>query len=216
MIYKAFAIFFILLHFSILGQSDTLSNTRKNGKWIFYGKERPRNFTYVQDSLSKDEDRNGYHMYYRSDSTKSSEGNIENNKKTGLWIYYYEDGTTIKRKLVYEDDRPTGDFERYYRNGILQEVGTFVRNRYKGRLTKYFENGSIKYEATYDDEGREEGLVKYYYPCNPLVDGERGQIEYEYTVKSGIIVGKVIRYYETGEIKETVMYDENGQFVSQE
>ncbi|MDX2360968.1 MAG: hypothetical protein QNK23_09190 [Crocinitomicaceae bacterium] len=213
---KSFTIFFLIFQFSAIGQSDTLINSEKHGKWIYFGNDRPdsMNFIDTNDYINVNETNSGYHIEYRSDSTKFSEGQYEDDRKVGLWIYYYEDGISVKRKITLKNNRPDGLFEIYWQNGHIKESGTFARNKYSGSRTRYFESGCVNYEALYNNEGHENGSVKFYYDCDSVSLETRGQIEFEYTSKSGIPVGKAYRYFENGDIHETIIYGNDGQVIS--
>jgi antitoxin component YwqK of YwqJK toxin-antitoxin module len=66
----------------------------------------------------------------------------------------------------------------------------------------------LEYEANYNDNGKEDGKVKFYYP--------NGQVEFEYQASNGRPTGKAMRYYENGDIKEIIVYGEDGQVISSE
>lgn len=84
-------------------QTDTLNQTSFSGKWLNLGIEIP-------DSISNitKEPYNGYSTQYLSDSTKVSEGQIRAGQRKGLWIYYFEDGINIRKKLTFKDNKPEG------------------------------------------------------------------------------------------------------------
>lgn len=155
---------------------------RKQGKWVYYGKDRPEE-GYPADG-------------------KVEEGPYKNDRKEGTWVKYHKDGTTPKLKGEYFNNRPSGAYTKYYPDGKVRESGTFSRNKYSGNLTRYHENGATEYEGNYDETGREEGTVRYYYP--------NGQLEFEYSAKDGVAVGNATRYYENGDVKEKIVYGEDG------
>ncbi len=74
-----------------------------------------------------------YTVYYGRDlpdlnypkNAKVEEGNLVDDRKEGYWIKYFEDGTSIKLKGEFENNRPNGKYFKYYKNGKLKEVGTF-------------------------------------------------------------------------------------------
>ena len=72
---------------------------------------------------------NGYIYYYYENGKLQKEGNIINEKETGLWKYYYENG--IKRS------------EGYYKNGIKN--GSYKVWNQKGELIESgkYKNGII-------------------------------------------------------------------------
>ena len=158
------------------------SGGKKQGKWIYFGKDRP-NFGYP-------------------DEGKVEEGNYKDDRKEGFWTKYHYDGKTPKLKGEYDNNRPKGHYTKYHENGKIKEVGNFERDKYLDTLKRYHENGTLEYIANYDELGKESGAVSYFYA--------NGQIEFEYISKEGQPVGKAIRYYENGDIKEIIEYNADG------
>ena len=161
---------------------------RKQGKWIYFGKDRPQE---------------GY-----PSEGKIEEGSYLNDRKEGFWIRYHNDGKTPKLKGEYHNNRPEGSYVKYYPNGKVKELGTFTLNEYQDSLKRYHENGKLEYEANFSSEGRETGTVNYYYP--------NGQIEFQYQARNGIPEGKAMRYYENGDIKEVIYYGTDGAIKKSE
>jgi antitoxin component YwqK of YwqJK toxin-antitoxin module len=155
---------------------------KKQGKWIYFGKDRP-------DA--------GY-----PDNGKIEEGTFQDDRKEGYWTKYYNDGKTPKLKGEYENNRPKGNYVKYFENGKIKEQGTFIRDKYLDTLRRFHENGVLEYEAKYNEAGKEEGAVSYYYA--------NGQVEFEYISKDGKPTGKAIRYYENGDIKEILSFNADG------
>jgi len=185
-------IFFLVLltapSFFAQGSNDILINQKDNqgkkqGKWIFYGKDRPQE---------------GYPA-----NGKIEEGNFKDDRKEGIWIKYHLDGETPRLKGEYVNNRPQGNYVKLYANGKIKEKGTFVRNVYSDSIKRYHENGKLEFEANFNEQGKEEGSVKYYYP--------NGALEYEYAAKDGKPYGKAIRYYENSDIKEVIFYGDSGE-----
>lgn len=161
---------------------------RKQGKWIFLGKDRPA-LGYPEDG-------------------KIEEGSYVDNRKEGLWIKYHNDGVTPKLKGEYKNNRPSGAYTKLYPDGTVKEVGVFSRNKYYDSLKRFHPNGIIEYEGIYNEEGKEQGTVKYYYA--------NGQEEFVYEANDGIPTGKATRYYENGDIKEVIFYGEDGSVTKSE
>jgi len=169
------------------GEETNLSDNqgRKQGRWIYLGKDRPT-------------------MGYPEEG-KIEEGSYENDRREGIWVKYHRDGVTRRLEGTYVNNRPSGPFIKYHANGEVKEKGTWDRNKYKDTLTRVYENGVIEYEAIYNNEGKEEGAVKFYYP--------NGQIEFEYTSLNGIATGEAVRYYENGDVKEIINYGTDGSVI---
>lgn len=150
---------------------------RKQGKWVILGKDKP----------SK-----GYPA-----ENKIEEGNYKNDRKTGLWIMYYKDGT-VKLEGEFKNGRPKGNYTKYHPNGEKMESGTFTGRKYVGTLKRYHENGQVAQEMTFNEEGKTEGKVTYYY--------ENGQKEFEFTTENGVEKGNATRWYKNGNVKEEIVY----------
>lgn len=139
----------------------------KHGYWIFYGADRPDLGIPAQGKVEE-----GY--YYKD-------------RKEGMWIRYHEDGVTPKLKGMYVNNRPHGCYEKFYPSGQLRESGNFMKNVWRDSVKRYFENGQLEYEAWYNENGREEGRVNYFYV--------NGQLEITYVADNGSPMHN--EYYDT-------------------
>lgn len=156
---------------------------RKQGKWISYGKDEPDK---------------GY-----PDSGKISEGPFLDDRKNGVWVLYYNDGMTPKTKGTYVNNRPNGSFIKFFPNGKVREVGTFDKRFYVDSLKRYNEDGILVYEGKHNQTGGESGTIKYYY--------DNGKPEFVYNADNGVPKGDAIRYWPNGDIKEKIVYSEDGK-----
>lgn len=164
------------------------SKGRKQGKWVYLGKDRP----------TEDYPENG----------KVEEGSYKDDRKEGIWIKYYQDGITPKLKGEYHNNRPEGAYVKLDAKGTIIEAGKFTKGKYRDSLIRYHANGVVSYQGFYNEQGNEEGKIKYFY--------QNGQIEFEYTAENGIPKGKATRFYENGDIKEVIQFGEGGQIVKSE
>ncbi len=155
---------------------------RKQGKWIFFGKDKPEK---------------GYPM-----EGKISEGTYKNDRKDGHWIMYYKDGETPKTEGEFVNNRPNGPFVRYHPNGEVKEKGTFNKRRYVDSLMRFNSEGVVIYESSYNETGKESGPVKYFH--------DNGNPEFVYNAKNGIPTGEATRYWPNGDVKEEIVYAEDG------
>jgi antitoxin component YwqK of YwqJK toxin-antitoxin module len=161
---------------------------KKQGKWIYFGKDRPQE---------------GFPM-----EGKIEEGPYSDDRKEGVWIKYHNDGITPKLKGVYSNNRPKGGYTKFHANGKIKEIGNFEKNQYQDSLKRYHENGQLEYEAKYNENGKEQGKVKFFYP--------NGQVEFEYTSQNGVATGKAVRYYENGDVKEEIEFNGDGTIAKSE
>lgn len=171
---------------SIINQKD--ENGLKQGHWIIYGKDRPDSGVPADGKVEE-----GYYI---------------DDKKEGTWVKYQHDGITPKLKGEYKNNRPTGSYTRS--RGDIREIGTFEKNQYHDSLIRGSRSigGNRTYEAFYNENGKEEGRVNYYYP--------NGHPEYTYIAKNGIPTGQATRYYKNGAIKELIEFAEDGSVVKTE
>lgn len=156
---------------------------RKQGKWIFYGKDQPNK---------------GY-----PDSGKISEGPFVNDRKNGVWVLYYNDGVTPKTKGSYVNNRPDGPFVKYFENGKIKAQGTFNKRFYIDSLKRFNENGVLVYEGKHNKTGGESGTIKYYY--------DNGKPQFVYHADNGVPKGEAIRYWPNGDVKEKIVYGADGK-----
>lgn len=168
------------------GENVTGPDGKKQGKWVYRGKDRPES---------------GYPA-----EGKIEEGPYKDDRKEGMWTRYYSDGVTPKIKGEYHNNRPSGAYEKTYPDGTLREKGSFSHNKYVGTLERYHENGQLEYKAVHNDDGNEEGTVKYFYA--------NGQEEYVYQTNGGVLTGKATRYWENGDVKEVITYGAEGEIVN--
>jgi len=161
---------------------------RKQGKWIYFGKDRPEAGFPVDGKIE--------------------EGPYIDDRKEGTWIKYHNDGVTPKLKGEYKNNRPSGAYIKIWPDGTPREMGIFSRGKHFDSLSRMYENGVVEYQAVFNDAGKEQGTVKYFYP--------NGQEEFVYESQSGVPTGKAVRYYENGDIKEIIFYAEDGSVEKSE
>lgn len=73
-------------------------------------------------------------MNYPPDG-KVGEGKYKDDRKVGVWIKYHTDGKTPKLKGTYENNRPTGHYQKFYKDGTLLEEGFIDLSRPVDRST---------------------------------------------------------------------------------
>ena len=178
---RVFILFYLLTSFFVSSQEDHNKRDlkgKKQGHWIYYGKDRP--------GLGFDDD------------IKYEEGLFKNDRKEGLWVVYHKDGKTPKLKAIYVNNRPYGAYEKFYSNGKKKEQGSIINNSNLDSIVKFHPNGKIKYAALINIEGNENGEVKYYY--------SNGNLEFEYSTINGSPNGGATLYFEDGTVKKRMEY----------
>ena len=161
-------------------------NGKKQGKWVILGKMKP-SLGYAAEEVIET-------------------GNYTNSRKTGLWKKYYKGGK-LKSEINYKLGRPYGKFTTYYSNGVKEEEGNWKGSKYTGELTRRHKNGKISQEVKFNDAGKMNGTVKYFY--------ENGKPELVFNAANGIESGKATRYYENGDVKEVTNFN-NGVVASRD
>lgn len=172
-----FCFLLLFLIFDSFSQNQRDENGKRTGKWVFTTKDKS--------------------------NTKVEEGYYVKGRKEGQWVTYYSDGKKVKLRGNYSNNRPEGDYKRYYENNKLKEKGSFGFTKFKGELLRYHENGNLAYKGNYNNDGVESGLIQYFY--------ENGNVELEYIVKNGKLSGELKRFFADGSIKEIVEFDDNGK-----
>jgi uncharacterized protein len=133
----------------------------------------------------------GIHKYFAMDGSVqngilyndigklSGEGLVDDNdKKQGLWKFYYESGELLSQGK-FSDDKKTGEWSFYYRNGNLEEKGKYNKNNAIGLWKWYYENGKLWRTESYEN-GKEEGkLVEFAQDSTIINKGEYADGEKE-------------------------------------
>lgn len=149
---------------------DALNN--KQGWWIITGKME-KTVGYKADQII-------------------SEGPYRDNKKTGVWLEYFDNGK-IKMKATYVNGDPNGYVKLYYENGNLKEEGIWRDYKWQGEYRMYYESGSIKYRFHFKRNGAREDSQYYFW--------ENGNLMIEGTWENGQEAGKITEYYDNGSIR---------------
>ncbi|MGM0480268.1 MAG: toxin-antitoxin system YwqK family antitoxin [Bacteroidota bacterium] len=134
---------------------------------------------------------------------KIAEGKYENGVKVGEWTLYYKDGVTPKCKGSFVNDAPSGEYFKYHPNGTIKETGTIRNGHYYGHIERFDVKGTLRYQAQYNSNGREEDTVYYYH--------KTGQPELIYYARNGQPKGQALRYTKFGDLKKVIWYDQNGE-----
>lgn len=137
---------------------------------------------------------------------KIEEGGYIDGRKNGEWVKFHIDGKTPRLKGDYVDNRPNGFYTKYYENGVTMEEGKFTSGKQVEVFRRYYDTGVLSQEKHFNMDGKEDGLVVYYHA--------NGKKEFEYTKENGVTKGKATRYYPNGDVKEILMYNNDGTIGS--
>ncbi|WP_303316395.1 hypothetical protein Q4Q34_06200 [Flavivirga abyssicola] len=99
----------------------------------------------------------------------------------------------------------TGEWEHYHKNGNLDWVGSYIKNKRVGVWKFYYpKSGNLWAKKNYDNDKLEGKSIEYHI---------NGQVSIESSYANGELVGSQTKYYENGQIKSKMTFD-NGNFVS--
>lgn len=151
------------------------------------------------------------------DDTLIYEGKYDTtNNKTGLWVYYWENGN-IKKTGIYIKNKKFNEWKYYYENGSIQQKGNFNRNKPDGLWEWWYKNGQKRRKEEYTN-GRENGVVKEFDTSGVLITkgeyvfGER-EGEWVYIINDYKEKGRYISGMKTGKWK--TIYTETNQIKFQ-
>lgn len=144
--------------------------------------------------------------YYDNGEVKSLKS-FEGGKLTGRVEYYYKTGT-IKREAEYtvidKDAVKTGEEISYYENEIIKSQVFFNDGKAQGKHIENHENGEVKVEGQYDDEGNKTGIWKEYY--------DNGLLRVEKRYDADVLVRQSQSYHKNGKVKVRIETIAGGGF----
>jgi antitoxin component YwqK of YwqJK toxin-antitoxin module len=120
------------------------------------------------------------------------EGKFVDGKRVGIWKEYYCN-KSLKSKINYENNHPSGYAIMYHDNGKIKEEGLRMNDRWVGDYKLYFSNGQVQQAFTFVASGKREGPQQYFY--------ENGRVMIDGTWVKGEKNGVLTEYYENGNIK---------------
>jgi antitoxin component YwqK of YwqJK toxin-antitoxin module len=149
------------------------------------------------NQLDNDDRRTGvWEIYYDNGELKET-GNYQEGEKVGFWKTYYKHGT-IKHEITYSDGSAKGPARFYYRDGTIWEEGYWDETHWKGEYDLYHANGQKFYDWEYDENGSRTGEQKYYH--------SNGELQYSGKWENGKAEGEIEVYNESGDLIEKRHY----------
>lgn len=168
------------------GHPNKKDENGRQGMWTIWGRMKPDK-GYPEDG-------------------KIEEGPYVDDRKNGEWVKFHKDGKTPRLKGIYVDNRPNGAYTKYYENGVKMEEGKFTSGKQVEVFRRYYDTGTMSQEKFFNQDGKEDGKIRYFHP--------NGKVEFEYTKKDGVTTGEAKRYYPNGDVKEVIMYNNDGTVAS--
>ena len=92
--------------------------------------------------------KDGQYLVFNSYGKLVVSGCIKQNKNTGTWEHYYDNGQ-LRCIGSYQDDKQSGKWIWYQRNGLKECEGTFLNGSMQGKFLKYNDNGDVKFMINY-------------------------------------------------------------------
>jgi antitoxin component YwqK of YwqJK toxin-antitoxin module len=135
---------------------------------------------------------NGTVKWYYENENLAFEGKMLDGEKSGEHIYYYSSG---KKSAILK-------YSYGIRRHSFWRDSTEMGYRAHGEFLEFFENGDIKYKATYVN-GIPEGRVAAYYSKDKLMYMENWE--------NGKIVGETKHYYENGQLQCVGKFNKRGE-----
>ena len=130
---------------------------------------------------------------------KCASGHYADNKRVGLWEFYYQNGTT-RAKGEFANDKKTGQWKNYYVGGQVMSEGRYENGVMFGGWISYFPNGNKKLEGSYDN-GKQVGYWVEYFENSPDT----------YWAGNFNLAGHfdgVWKYFEGGKMVKTIEYND--------
>jgi antitoxin component YwqK of YwqJK toxin-antitoxin module len=151
------------------------TNQLKEGKWKFFSAYKPDYLICEEDYLHNR--KNGLSVKYYPDGTPSEKLNYADDVKSGEWNQYYPDGK-ICLKGNYTDGKLSGKFIIYYDDGKPEFAGQYANDSRDGDWIKYNRDGSVKTTINYvEGKATNPGLHKQETDYLNSLEMNKGKIE---------------------------------------
>lgn len=122
-------------------------------------------------------------------------------RKQGKWIKEYPDGN-ILYEGSFKDDKPSGEFKRYYTDGTLQSLLVYSENGDEAAAAIYYPNGFIASKGRYVNKAKEGKWQFFSFVAEEILISEE---EYSKGVRNGLSINyypdrmvAVKQYYSNG------------------
>lgn len=128
-------------------------------------------------------------------------------RKQGYWKKTNDQGVLLY-KGFFKDDKPVGEFIRYYEDSIPQSILIFDKTGSKAKVKLYYNDGNLAAEGNYINQQKDSVWKYYSYYTHLLV--------YSDSYKNGLKHGAETVYYENGQpfqITQWVEGKKAGQWI---
>lgn len=117
---------------------------------------------------------------------------------TGPWTYMFNSGKISTKGYRDQNGYRQGEWIWYHPNGIIEQKGNFINDKWNGPSIAYHENGNLRFEANYKNDSLDGDYLFY---------SKTGQLTNKVKYKNGKIVGKETYYHENGNISSEYYYN---------
>ena len=166
-----------LICFKVNGQNLKDNEGKRTGKWIIYKSKSSKDLKIEEGVFVKGRKEGQWIKYFEDGKTPKLKGSYSNNRPDGEFIRYYKNGK-IKEKGSYSKSKFKGEYVRYYSSGKTEYIGNYnnlgeetgvIKHFHKngnlaleyfaknghltGKLTRYFEDGSLQSSISFSENG---------------------------------------------------------------
>lgn len=182
---------------TLLAEANSLLSSTKRLRTVDeYNQRRKR----LLERLQTYKGTTGSSFVTRMEGNMKYEEMWNDDKKTGPFRGYLKDGTLVMRGR-YVDGKRNGRLDEFYPNGKKKTVSNYVNDVRNGPYYELFEDGQLKKFQTYQN-GKPEGYWNMYH--------ENGQIKTEGMMEKGVPLF-INEYYKNGSIKMRVLNGKMGK-----
>lgn len=106
-------------------------------------------------------EQHGMERTYHANGQLESRGMYNMGKYVDSATTFYENGRP-NMELFYVNGELDGGFREYFESGQLYGTGSYKAGKRFGEWTYYYRNGQIQRQGTYNQEGKAEGIWRYF------------------------------------------------------
>ncbi|MBL4592730.1 MAG: hypothetical protein JKX68_02820 [Flavobacteriales bacterium] len=181
----------IYLHGILLARGLIDEEGRRQGYWEEYYKDgKIKSKGKYKDGKRIDE----WEYYFANKELQQKGKYLKDEKPTGLWIWYYDDGSVLREEF-FRKGLEDGMMHEYTQEGKIITEGEYIDGLKDGPW--YYEVGDHIEEGNYLD-GQKNGMWIYHYT--------NGKLNFEGNFRDGVEDGKHKFYYVNGKLKREEVY----------
>jgi antitoxin component YwqK of YwqJK toxin-antitoxin module len=144
--------------------------------------------------------------YYDNGNIRSKGVILQNGEKNGQWVYFFENGDTLKTERYYKG-KLNGFVYQYHQNGNKSGMGEYKNGVKVGNWFVNNEEGEWIIWENFDKDGKLDGYLVF--------RNEKGEIEHKQSYSNGVFLHiEVFTYNEEGKLEKVTTYDEDKKVIS--